>query len=84
MVTDQIHDALNRAYEPGEIIAVGLIVDFYVRLCNYVASIKLPLNGREFVGWTPDDATIERLFGRPVRLSGNSTGQLRSKLRFYL
>lgn len=62
-VTDQIHNALSTVYEPGEIVAVGLIVDFYVGLCNYVASVELPFEGGEFVGWTPDDPTVERLFG---------------------
>ena len=61
-VTDQIHDALCTAYDPAEIVAIGLIVDFYVGLCNYVASVELPFEGGEFVGWTPDDETIDRLF----------------------
>jgi len=61
-VTDQIHAALRAAYDPGEVVAVGLIVDFYVGLCNYVASVELPFEGGEFVGWTPDDATIDALF----------------------
>ena len=61
-VTDQIHDALETAYAPGEIVAIGLIVDFYVGLCNYVASVELPFEGGEFVGWTPDDEAIESLF----------------------
>lgn len=61
-VTDQIHAALERAYSPGEIVAVGLIVDFYVGLCNYVAAVELPFEGGEFVGWTPADDTIESLF----------------------
>ena len=61
-VTDQIHAALETAYAPAEIVAVGLIVDFYVGLCNYVAAVELPFEGGEFVGWTPDDETIETLF----------------------
>ena len=61
-VTDQIHAALASAYSPGEIVAVGLIVDFYVGLCNYVASVELPFEGGEFVGWTPDDERIDALF----------------------
>ena len=61
-VTDQIHDALAAAYSPGEIVAIGLIVDFYVGLCNYVASVELPFEGGEFVGWTPEDETVTRLF----------------------
>lgn len=62
-VTDQIHDALCEVYDPGEVVAVGLIVDFYVGLCNYVASVELPFEGGEFCGWTPDDETITELFG---------------------
>jgi alkylhydroperoxidase family enzyme len=62
-VTDRIHNALTRHYDSGQIVAVGLLVDFYVGLCNYVAAIELPFEGGEFVGWTPDDETIERLFG---------------------
>jgi len=62
-VTDQIHAALAAAYSPAEIVAVGLLVDFYVGLCNYVASVELPFEGGEFVGWTPDDGTIAELFG---------------------
>lgn len=61
-VTDQIHAALCEAYDPAEVVAVGLIVDFYVGLCNYVASVDLPFEGGEFVGWTPDDETISALF----------------------
>lgn len=61
-VTDQIHDALARHYEPAEIVAVGLLVDFYVGLCNYVASVDLPFEGGEFVGWTPDEERVAELF----------------------
>ena len=72
-VTDQIHAALETAYSPAEIVAAGLIVDFYVGLCNYVASVELPFEGGEFVGWTPDDETITKLFGEnmEVPVSGN-------------
>jgi len=62
-VTDQIHGALADAYTPAEIVAIGLIVDFYVGLCNYVASVELPFEGGEFVGWTPSDDRIDSLFG---------------------
>jgi alkylhydroperoxidase family enzyme len=62
-VTDQIHDALTTAYTPGQIVAIGLLVDFYVGLCNYVASVELPFEGGEFVGWTPSDEKITELFG---------------------
>ncbi|MFT4922704.1 MAG: 4-carboxymuconolactone decarboxylase [Haloarculaceae archaeon] len=61
-VTDQVHNALCRAYDPGEVVAIGLLVDFYVGLCNYVASVELPFEGGRFVGWTPDDAEIAELF----------------------
>ena len=61
-VTDQLHAALETAYDPDEIVAVGLIVDFYVGLCNYVAAVELPFEGGRFVGWTPDDETIAELF----------------------
>jgi alkylhydroperoxidase family enzyme len=62
-VTDQIHDALERRYSPAEIVALGLLVDFYVGLCNYVAAVELPFEGGEFVGWTPDEEAVTRLFG---------------------
>ena len=61
-VTDQIHAALETAYTPAEIVAIGLLVDFYVGLCNYVAAVDLPFEGGEFVGWTPQDDDVERLF----------------------
>jgi len=61
-VTDQIHAALADAYSPSKIVAVGLLVDFYVGLCNYVAAVDLPFEGGEFVGWTPDDETISTRF----------------------
>jgi 4-carboxymuconolactone decarboxylase len=61
-VTDQIHDALATMYSPSEIVAIGLLVDFYVGLCNYVASVDLPFEGGEFVGWTPDDERIQAFF----------------------
>ena len=61
-VTDQIHDALERAYSPAEIVAIGLLVDFYVGLCNYVAATDLPFEGGEFVGWEPEEATVAELF----------------------
>jgi 4-carboxymuconolactone decarboxylase len=62
-VTDQIHSALCRVYDPAQIVAIGLLVDFYVGLCNYVASVELPFEGGEFVGWTPSDEAITELFG---------------------
>ena len=62
-VTDQIHDALTRHYTPGEIVALGLLVDFYVGLCNYVAAVDLPFEGGEFVGWRTDDETVLERFG---------------------
>jgi 4-carboxymuconolactone decarboxylase len=61
-VTDRIHDALAAAYSPAEVVAVGLLVDFYVGLCNYVAAVELPFEGGEFVGWTPEDETVAELF----------------------
>jgi alkylhydroperoxidase family enzyme len=61
-VTDQIHDALASRYTPGEIVAIGLLVDFYVGLCNYIASVDLPFEGGAFVGWTPEEATVAELF----------------------
>ncbi|MEF8882374.1 MAG: carboxymuconolactone decarboxylase family protein [Halapricum sp.] len=61
-VTDQIHAALAGAYSSAEIVAIGLLVDFYVGLCNYVAAVNLPFEGGEFVGWTPEDDTIIALF----------------------
>ena len=61
-VTDQIHRALTTQYSDAEIVAVGLLVDFYVGLCNYVASVNLPFEGGEFVGWTPADETVDELF----------------------
>ena len=61
-VTDQIHDALTRHYSLGKVVALGLLVDFYVGLCNYIASVDLPFEGGEFVGWTPDEETVSELF----------------------
>ncbi|MEF8843144.1 MAG: hypothetical protein V5A62_16215 [Haloarculaceae archaeon] len=61
-VTDQIHDALTRHYSPAEIVAIGILVDFYVGLCNYIASVDLPFEGGEFVGWVPEEATVGELF----------------------
>ncbi len=61
-VTDQIHDALTRRYSPGEIVALGLLVDFYVGLCNYIAAVDLPFEGGEFVGWTPGEEDVSALF----------------------
>jgi alkylhydroperoxidase family enzyme len=61
-VTDQIHEALATQYDPAEIVAIGLLVDFYVGLCNYVASVELPFEGGSFIGWTPSDAAIESQF----------------------
>ena len=61
-VTDPIHDALARHYSSAEIVAIGLLVDFYVGLCNYIASVDLPFEGDEFVGWHPDPDTVAELF----------------------
>ena len=61
-VTDQIHEALSRQYSPAEIVALGLLVDFYVGLCNYVAAVDLPFEGGEFIGWIPDEESITELF----------------------
>ncbi len=62
-VTDQIHGALERAYPPDEIVAIGLIVDFYIGLCHYVAAVDLPFEGGEYIGWTPSDEQIETVWG---------------------
>ena len=62
-VTDQIHEALTRRYSPSEIVTLGLLVDFYVGLCNYIASVDLPFEGGEFVGWVPEAETVSELFG---------------------
>jgi alkylhydroperoxidase family enzyme len=61
-VTDQIHDALTRHYSSGEVVALGLLVDFYVGLCNYIASVDLPFEGGEFIGWVPEEETVSELF----------------------
>jgi alkylhydroperoxidase family enzyme len=61
-VTDQIHAALTRHYTNDKIVAVGLLVDFYVGLCNYVASVNLPFEGGDFIGWTPADDRIAEFF----------------------
>jgi 4-carboxymuconolactone decarboxylase len=61
-VTDQIHGALCQVYEPSTVVAIGLLVDFYVGLCNYVAAVELPFEGGEFVGWTPSDTSVSELF----------------------
>lgn len=61
-VTDQIHDAVAAEFSDGEIVALGLIVDFYTGLLNYVEAADLPFEGGEFIGWTPDDERIEKLF----------------------
>ncbi|MEF8839678.1 MAG: carboxymuconolactone decarboxylase family protein [Haloarculaceae archaeon] len=62
-VTDQLHDALARAYPNSEIVAIGLLVDLYVGLCNYVAAVDLRFEGGEIVGWTPEQETVRALFG---------------------
>lgn len=62
-VTDRVHAALCRHYEPADVVAIGLLVDFYVGLCTYVAAVELPFEGGEFVGWVPDDERISTLFG---------------------
>jgi alkylhydroperoxidase family enzyme len=61
-VTDRIHSALCRYYDGAQVVAVGLLVDFYVGLCNYVAATDLPFEGGSFIGWTPSDNEIENLF----------------------
>ncbi len=74
-VTDGIHDALGRHYSPAEIVAVGLLVDFYVGLCNYVAAVELPFEGGEFVGWAPTDERVAELFGaRDAGTGGRASG----------
>ena len=61
-VTDQIHDALTQYYSNAEVVALGLLVDFYVGLCNYIAATDIPFEGGEFVGWIPEDETVAELF----------------------
>jgi hypothetical protein len=34
-----------------------------VGLCNYIASVDLPFEGGEFVGWVPEEGTVSELFG---------------------
>jgi hypothetical protein len=62
-VTDQIHDALARHYSSAKIVAIGLLVDVYVGQCNFIASVDLPFEGGEFVGWAPDDESVSERFG---------------------
>lgn len=61
-VTDQVHQALTRYYTSAEVVAVGLLVDFYVGLCNYVAATDLPFEGGRFIGWVPEEDEVEELF----------------------
>lgn len=61
-VTDQIHDALTRHYSNGEIVAIGQLVGFYVGLCYHIASMNIPFEGGEFVGWVPDEETVADRF----------------------
>lgn len=61
-VTDQIHNALEKYYSPAEIVAIGLIIDFYIGLCNYIASMEFDFEGGEFIGWTPTEKKANELF----------------------
>lgn len=42
-VTDQINDVLTSKYSAAGIVALGLLVDFYVGLYTYIASVDLPV-----------------------------------------
>jgi alkylhydroperoxidase family enzyme len=61
-VTDQIHAALTRHYSSVEIVTLGLLVDFCVGLCNYIASVDPPFEGGAFVGWIPEEETVAERF----------------------
>ena len=62
-VTDQIHGATAAHYTSAQIVALGLLVDFYTGLCNYVEAADLPFEGGAFVGWVPEADRVEELLG---------------------
>jgi 4-carboxymuconolactone decarboxylase len=61
-VRDEDYDHLNRHYDHGQIVAIGLLVGFYTGLCNYIAATDLPFEGGDFVGWEPADETVAARF----------------------
>lgn len=61
-VTDQIHEALTRHCPPAEIVAAGILIDFYIGLCNYIDAADLPFEDGAFVGWAPEEGTVRELF----------------------
>jgi len=61
-MTDRIHEALARHYEPDEIVAIGLLVDFYLGLCNDIDAMGLPFEGGEFVGWEPTEERVAEIW----------------------
>ena len=62
-VTDADYEHLNRHYDHGQIVAIGLLVGFYTGLCNYIAATDLPFEGGEFIGWVPDPEEVAARFG---------------------
>jgi len=61
-VTQAMYDHLNRHYDHGQIVAIGLIVGFYTGLCNYIAATELPFEGGEFIGWVPEPDAVAATF----------------------
>lgn len=61
-VTAQIHNAVEKYYSTSEIVAIGLLIDFYLGLCNYIESMDLEFEGGEFIGWTPSKERVEKIF----------------------
>src|SRR6056297_2664403 len=59
-----LDDQLGQRREERTIptVALGLLVDFYLWLCNCIVSVAPPFGGGGFVDWTPDEETVSELF----------------------
>ena len=62
-VTDAMDEHLEQHYSNSQIVAISLLVDFYVGLDNHIDSMDLPFEGEAFIGWDPDPERVEEIWG---------------------
>lgn len=62
-VTDDTHADVAAVYDSAQLVALEMFVGFYIGHSHVVRAEGLSFEQGEFVGWTPSDQQIEKIFG---------------------
>lgn len=62
-VTDDIHADVAAVYDSAQLVALQMFAGFYIGHSHVVRAEALSFEEGEFVGWTPSDQRIKKLFG---------------------